>query len=94
GKGTALDLFKSSSRTHSTTGTLLTYIPKNKISNWAKAAKAPTVSIDGNTKNPSGKIILCVDFVPRPRIPVGRILLNGNTPRNGEKIAVTWKIYR
>lgn len=89
-----LDVFQSSSRRQASTGTILSSCPTPLISNWSQSPVTPAVSINSNTRNPSGLLVLCVDFVPSPPRPTGSISLNGNAPRTGDKIPMAWNIQR
>ncbi|MCP5538337.1 MAG: hypothetical protein H7A51_19150 [Akkermansiaceae bacterium] len=89
-----LDIFKSSPRSRSTTGTVQSHCSSAQTSDWSKSASPPMVRIEGNTRNPDGAVVLCVDFIPAPPVPQGQILLSRTHLRNGEKIPVAWKIHR
>ncbi|MEK6192903.1 MAG: hypothetical protein N2F24_01525, partial [Deltaproteobacteria bacterium] len=86
-----LDSFKSSSQPHASTGTTLVSCP---AWNPAQQGKHPIISIEGNTKNPSGMIILCVDFIPTPPQPTGSLSITRSGIRNGEKAPLAWHINR
>lgn len=86
-----LDIFKSSATPMATTGTLLS--PCNARDLAAKTNPA-IISIEGNTKNPSGLIILCVDHIPTPPRPTGSLSIGHGVTRDGDKTPLLWKINR
>ncbi len=90
-RNTPLDLFKSSSRRHASTGTTLASGPA-----WdpVQQGKHPVLSIEGNTRNPTGLIVLCVDFIPSAPRPTGNLFITRPGIRNGEKAPLAWNISR
>ncbi len=90
-RNTPLDLFKCSSRPHASTGTSLATGP---AWNPAQQGKRPVISIEGNTRNPTGLIVLCVDFIPVAPQPTGSLFITRPGIRNGEKAPLAWNITR
>ncbi|MFK7910284.1 MAG: hypothetical protein AB8F34_06735 [Akkermansiaceae bacterium] len=86
-----LDIFKSSTNANTGTGH---QVMSCKAVELAKQNATPTLRIDGTTANPSGKVILCVDFIPAAPKPKGKLNLTGMTVRDGQKIAIGWQRQR
>lgn len=83
-----LDIFKSSTEPNAETGHQVMACSAVEL---AKSDTRPTVSIDGTTANPSGKVVLCVDFIPTPPKPRGKLNLSGMTIRDGQSVAIGWQ---
>lgn len=86
-----LDIFKSSSVPNTGTGHQVMACGAVEL---ASGRNRPAVRVEGTTANPAGKVVLCVDFIPSPPRPSGRLNLTGMTVRDGQKIAIGWQRQR
>jgi len=86
-----IDIFKSSRARNQITGHEAT-----PCAAWhAEEGLGNTViAIDGNTSQTKGYVVLCVDFVPVPPRPRGKIRLARSSVRDGEKAPLTWLTQR
>ena len=86
-----LDIFKSSTKANTSTGHQVMSCSSIEL---AQQKIPPTVRIDGTTANPSGKVILCVDFIPTPPKPRGKLKLPTIAVRDGQKVTLGWSSHR
>ena len=82
-----LDLFKSSMEANATTGHVVMACSPVEL---AKRGSNPVMRLEGTTRNPTGSVILCVDFIAKPLRPKGSLNLAGMSIRDGQKIHIGW----
>lgn len=86
-----IDIFKSSTAAHSSTGHQATACV---AWNAGKQNNAPVIAVEGNTTQAQGYVVLCVDFIPAPPRPRGQLRLTRSSVRDGEKAPLAWKTQR